>query len=351
MKKITVVTQVYNSEKYLRKAIESVLSQTYSDLEYLIVDNGSTDGSAEIIKEYAEKDNRIIVKSFSENKREVRWIRVLLEMGTCEFFTECDSDDWFAPTFLERMVSIYNKTGADMVVTGNLAYFEGSDMKPAVLTRFEKPLLLSRSDFPVYYPVYHKNFRMYHAKLLKMDLLRKMSQEAFQMVSTLEFYAVDTLLMFAWLRNCGKIYLDDSLLYNYLIRANSWSRTYERTQSYSDLVAYNDAISFLESFGPISAANLNFVNVVYANAIKDTIGNMEKSPLSAEDKMREYREIIERDATYKVYHSIDSTPYGKIIGESRLNLFGAILKCAVNLSDDNEDWKAVKKNVKMICAE
>lgn len=351
MKKITVVTQVYNSEKYLRKAIESVLSQTYSDLEYLIVDNGSTDGSAEIIKEYAEKDNRIIVKSFAENKKEFIWVKILREIGSGELFAECDSDDWFAPTFLERMVSIYNKTDADMVVTGNLAYFESAEMKSSVLTRFEHPCLMLKNDFPRLFPVYYKNFRMYHAKLIKMELLRKLPQKVFDTLATSGMYAMDTYLIFALLRLCEKVYLDDSLLYNYLVRPNSYTYTYNAAQSVSDLIMYNDSMDFIGSFGSISANNKNFIDVVYANAIVDTLRNLRGSALPPEEKMTEYRKIIERDATYNVYRSIGSTPYGEIIEKSRLALFGDILKAAVSISDDNEDWKAVKRNVKLICAE
>ena len=59
---ISVVMPVYNGEPYLREAIESILNQTYSDFEFIIINDGSTDNSWHVIKEYAEKEVKIIIK-------------------------------------------------------------------------------------------------------------------------------------------------------------------------------------------------------------------------------------------------------------------------------------------------
>lgn len=349
--KVTVVTQVYNGKRYFRKAVESVLNQTYTDLEYIIIDNGSTDGVSEIIKEYAEKDSRIRVKSFAENKKQVLWTNILLEMAEGEVFAELDSDDWYSPTFLEHLVDLYNKTGADIVTTGSYAYLEDRETEPHNFKNFEKAFEMTKPQFAALYPVYHKMFRTYWAKLIKMDILRKMSSKDFDMQDKLGLYSIDTYLTFAWLRNCDKVYCDDSVLHNYRIRSTSTSHNFERQQSESDLILYNDALDFLSSFGPISASNMSFVNVVYSYAIKDTIENMDKSTLSPEDKMHEYRDIIERGATYKIYRSKNSTPYRDAIAESERSLFAFILKCAVYIPEDNEDWRAVKKNIQLLCKE
>lgn len=59
--KLSVIMSVYNSEKYLKESIESVLQQTFSDFEFIIIDDASTDNSLNILKEFQKKDNRIII--------------------------------------------------------------------------------------------------------------------------------------------------------------------------------------------------------------------------------------------------------------------------------------------------
>ena len=59
MEKISIVVPIYNVEKYLKQCIDSILEQTYTNLEIILVDDGSTDESSKIVDEYANKDNRI----------------------------------------------------------------------------------------------------------------------------------------------------------------------------------------------------------------------------------------------------------------------------------------------------
>ena len=60
MEKVSVIMSVYNSDKFLKEAIESILNQTYKNIEFIIIDDGSTDNSKEIIKKYEKIDKRII---------------------------------------------------------------------------------------------------------------------------------------------------------------------------------------------------------------------------------------------------------------------------------------------------
>jgi len=105
---VGVVTPVRNTAKYLAEAIESVLAQTYGHWEYAIVDNGSTDGSLEIAREYADRDPRIrvfpndeVVGVLQSLNRSVRH----LPAGAAYCKVVC-ADDWLFPECLERMVSV-----------------------------------------------------------------------------------------------------------------------------------------------------------------------------------------------------------------------------------------------------
>lgn len=108
---VSVIMPVYNSERYLKEAIESILNQTFQDFEFLIFDDGSTDNSKEIIKEYVDKDDRI-VPFFSEvNCGYVVHLNKGIELAKGEFIARMDSDDISLPTRFEKQISRLKEVG------------------------------------------------------------------------------------------------------------------------------------------------------------------------------------------------------------------------------------------------
>lgn len=115
-KMISIVVPVYNAEKYLRKCIDSILAQTYPQWELVLVDNGSTDKSYEICKEYAQKDVRI--RAIHQHRNQGVSVARNLGMEKCtgEFITFIDSDDWIQENYLEVMLKMQKDLSAQMVV-------------------------------------------------------------------------------------------------------------------------------------------------------------------------------------------------------------------------------------------
>ena len=111
--KISVLVPVYNSEKYIGKCIESVLNQTYKNIELIIVNDGSKDKSYEIIEEYKNKDNRI--KAISTENRGVSFARnTALDNATGNFLSFVDSDDYIDEDYLETLYNVLKKENADI---------------------------------------------------------------------------------------------------------------------------------------------------------------------------------------------------------------------------------------------
>ena len=102
---ITVVMPTYNDEKYIRRAIDDILKQTYSNFEMLIVNDGSTDNTAQILKEYSEKDNRIKV-FHKENGGTGSALNHGFKHANGEFGTWVSSDDYKEPDYLEQLVTL-----------------------------------------------------------------------------------------------------------------------------------------------------------------------------------------------------------------------------------------------------
>ncbi|MBR6126509.1 glycosyltransferase [bacterium] len=115
MEKISVVIPVYNSEKYLRECLDSVLSQTYNNLEIICVNDGSTDNSLDILKEYAEKDGRIAIID-KENQGAATARNAGLKKATGEYVIFFDSDDYMSNNTLEELYKSSKENDADVTI-------------------------------------------------------------------------------------------------------------------------------------------------------------------------------------------------------------------------------------------
>ncbi|ETP67656.1 hypothetical protein G159_16280 [Planococcus glaciei CHR43] len=110
---ISVMVAIYNAEKYLEKCIESIINQTYGNLEIILINDGSTDNSGKICEEYKKKDNRIIV-IHKENKGLSDTRNVGLQIATGDFLGFVDSDDWIMPEMYEKLMAICIKYDAEI---------------------------------------------------------------------------------------------------------------------------------------------------------------------------------------------------------------------------------------------
>ena len=112
---MSVIIPVYNAEKYLRGCMDSVLGQTLRELEVICVDDGSTDGSAAILEEYAEKDSRVRVLR-QENKGAGVARNLGIGAARGEYVAFIDSDDWAEKSYCSELVQCADEHSADIVV-------------------------------------------------------------------------------------------------------------------------------------------------------------------------------------------------------------------------------------------
>lgn len=114
---VSVIVPVYNVEQYLHRSIDSLLAQTYKNLEILIIDDGSTDGSAAICDYYASCDARVRV-FHKENGGQSDARNMALNNMTGDYVTFVDSDDYVESDIIEKYYNAIKTTGAEMVVGG-----------------------------------------------------------------------------------------------------------------------------------------------------------------------------------------------------------------------------------------
>ena len=123
--KITVIVPVYNVENYLNKCLDSILKQTYQNLEIIVVNDGSTDNSGTICQEYAQKDNRIVyIEKENGGLSDAR--NAGLDRTTGSYITFVDSDDWIEQDYVETLYKKIVEYQADIAV-GNYYSFNESE--------------------------------------------------------------------------------------------------------------------------------------------------------------------------------------------------------------------------------
>ena len=145
MSKVSIIMPVYNAERYLREAIESVLRQTYTNFELLLINDRSSDNSVAICKEYEENDPRIVLlKNDSESHGPGPTRNIGLDHASGEYILFLDADDWLEDRLLQCAVDRMQETNADIVQFGVI--YERSDGSHSEQFYWKGKQLLTRDE-------------------------------------------------------------------------------------------------------------------------------------------------------------------------------------------------------------
>ena len=244
MPKLSVIVPVYNTEKYLRECVDSILAQTFTDFELILVDDGSTDGSGAICDEYAGKDPRIQV-IHQQNGGITVARKTGVRHATGEYVTFVDSDDWIDKAMYETMLECRNETDPDVIICGMLTEMEqgaaprkviiGSGVYNKQQLRDEVyPIMLF--DFAHCMPAVSPSLCN---KLFKKHLLSNIIEQVNDTIT----YGEDALCTYSGLLDADSIYITNQNLYHYRNHFESACNTY----SCSLLEKFSLLIAQLES--------------------------------------------------------------------------------------------------------
>ena len=149
MAKISVIIPVYNVEPYLKQCMDSVVGQTLKDIEIICVDDGSTDGSLDILREYEAEDNRIqIIEQKNAGAGAAR--NNGMRHATGKYLSFLDSDDFFEPRMLEKAYDLAEKDQADFVAYKSDQYH--TEKKQFVSADW----VIHENEIPQYHPFNHR---------------------------------------------------------------------------------------------------------------------------------------------------------------------------------------------------
>lgn len=291
--KVTVYTQVYNSKKYIGQCIESVLSQTYSNLEYIIMDNGCTDGCSDILRDYAHQDKRIVLLHRKVNERSL-WMPIISRVATGDYFSALDSDDWWEPDYLERLVNFLERNHLGLAVTGTVQYLEKFHADH-VMRKLEQPVIMTQYQFAQNYPSFWIFPSTSWGSILKMELFRTWD------VSNIEGkgypFGVDTMVMLQYVKQCSCIGIDNSALYHYRIHPQSISYQYDPRRFDANVACYEQIKEFLEYHRTFDPPKQEWLKLVHLSSMRVTLELLRDAQVAPEVKLAECTRIVEHPLT------------------------------------------------------
>ena len=215
---VSVIIPIYNTKKYLARCIESILCQSYSDMDIILVNDGSTDGSLELCEKYREKDVRIqIVSQPNQGIIAAKKAGIRLCRGTYVMFV--DSDDWIEPKLLETMVRTIRERGCSLVCTNVYMDYDGStvEKRNAVPAGTYETRSIAKDLF-YYKDTDHYGILPYSvAKLFPRDMLK----EVLNNLSNDIRYAEDKAIVFSFVFKNIKVCFTDDIYYHYCVRNGS----------------------------------------------------------------------------------------------------------------------------------
>ncbi len=210
---ISVIVPVYNVEKYLSQCLDSILAQTFKDFECICVNDGSTDGSLDILQEYAKKDDRIKI-IIQENKGLSAARNVGIREAIGQYISFVDSDDWVDKNYLQILYRTIENTNSEVVVCNYEKYYEKED-------KFSSNIFPQGSKISCNDNLSLKISKGYTqptvwTKIIKMKLLKENNIYFFEGFNCEDAPFISLVFLFS-----TKVAYVENILYFYRIRENS----------------------------------------------------------------------------------------------------------------------------------
>lgn len=258
MEKISVIVPVYNVEKVLERCLNSLVEQSYSNLEIILIDDGSTDGSLNICDSYAENYSNIKVYS-QKNKGQSAARNLGLKMSTGEYIGFVDSDDWVHKNMYEVMYQHIKEYDADIADVNGMFVRDKQDVLEASEQTENNVEVIEKNDLLRDYM-----FNGLNKSVGQFAVWRKLfKRELFNNVSFLEGYIYeDKLINFELLKNATKLVRINKVYYYYYQDVDSTIRKGFTKKDLDLLVITNKLVNSAYQEGDANLAKLAKVKEV-----------------------------------------------------------------------------------------
>ena len=213
--KVSIIVPVYNAQEYLKRCVDSILSQDYRDFELLLMDDGSKDASGEICDAYAQQDGRVRVVH-KENTGVSDTRNQALELARGTFLQFLDSDDWIVPEATRLLVRSMEEYNCDMVISD---FYRVSGERLAQKGDIEEDKVMSRQEFASYMIENPADF--YYGVLWNKMYRRSIIEEYHIRMDTSISWCEDFLFNLEYIRHAESFFALQVPIYYYLKRRGS----------------------------------------------------------------------------------------------------------------------------------
>lgn len=273
MKKVSIIIPVYNVEKYIEKCLDSLVNQTLSDIEVIVVNDGSPDNSQKIIDKYVEKYPNIVRSFIKENGGQGSARNYGLEKATGEYIGYVDSDDYVSIDMYEKLYNKAKEDDLDIVICGNYVVYENLTKEKIELNNY---VLEDKHDNAFFGKLGVCN------KIYKKSLVQKLAFRSKKWYEDLDFTVKA-------LSSAKKVDYVDEPLYYYLYREGSTmnnsniQRNLEILDAFEEVKyekKYHDIIEYLAIDNIYISAIVRVINAKADKKIKIEAINEMKSYVS-----------------------------------------------------------------------
>lgn len=292
-KKVSLIIPVYNTVDYLRRCLESAVSQTYTNMEIICVDDGSTDGSGQIVDEFAARDSRVVV-IHQKNSGESNARNTGLKAAGGDYIGFMDCDDWIEPNMYECLVGALEEAGADMAIAGFYREFE-EDGKERIEVRNEKtvePKIFDGKQLLKY--LYerdsYRSFAYIWDKLYKREIVCQASGEMISFDESIKLGGDVLYLAQCALNTKRAVYVEKSF-YHYLQRIDSGCHMPDLARKQDNIRAYKTVSKIFEEQN-VEPLVMDFIKriIVYHSTYAAEIAYEQQN----QEMLEEFQELMQK---------------------------------------------------------
>lgn len=311
--KISIIVPVYNVELYLEKCVDSILAQTFTDFQLILVNDGSTDNSGEICNDFARRDDRILaIHRGNEGVSSAK--NIGLNLARSEYIIFVDADDWIERPMLDILYTSMVLNSVELAVSGTIVDYISCLNKSKIYQCDLEGRYNLYNGCDIFSELSNNNLLNFcHGKMFKKSIIDQMHLRFLENVTLAE----DTLFLISYLQNSCNIYMNRGNFYHYVQHSSSSLAYKYRSDKYEILTKIigefkNLFVKFNVYNGKLEGYLMDRYGVIVIGTIRDF--SRKECKLSFVGRVK-YLRYIFQDIRFDSWHKkIDFKKYDSKLG-------------------------------------